>query len=126
MRKSSIAAPVDCSSAMPPTLERALPSGAMALVLVDHPRPHVAVITLHRPERLNALSIELVSELFDALMAVGEENDTWVVVLTGSGRAFTSGLDLKDYGIVPNIDGLQVGRIAQRAMRHYSRLVPLL
>jgi enoyl-CoA hydratase len=98
----------------------------MALVLVDHPRPHVAVITLHRPDRLNALSIELVSDLFDALTAVAEENDTWVVVLTGSGRAFTSGLDLKDYGIVPNIDGLQVGRIAQRAMRHYSRLVPLL
>jgi enoyl-CoA hydratase len=57
---------------------------------------------------------------------VGDENDTWVVVLTGSGRAFSSGLDLKDHGVVPNIDGLQVGRIAQRAMRHYSRLVPQL
>ena len=60
------------------------------------------------------------------LDAIGDDNDTWVVVLTGSGRAFTSGLDLKDYGVVPNIDGLPVGRIAQRAMRHYSRLVPLL
>jgi enoyl-CoA hydratase len=95
-------------------------------VLVERPRPHVAVLRLNRPDRLNALSIELVSELHDALVAVGDENDTWVVVLTGAGRAFTSGLDLKDYGIVPNIDGLQVGRIAQRAMRHYSRLVPLL
>jgi enoyl-CoA hydratase len=97
-----------------------------ALVLVERPRPHVAVVRLHRPDRLNALSIELVSELRDALAAIGDENDTWVVVLTGSGRAFTSGLDLKDYGVVPNIDGLQVGRIAQRAMRHYSGLVPLL
>src|ERR1041384_4676560 len=95
-------------------------------VLVDRPRPHVAVVTLHRPERLNAMSIELVIELHDQLEAIAEENDTWVVVLTGSGRAFTSGLDLKDHGIVPNIDGLTVGRIAQRAMRHYSRLVPLL
>jgi enoyl-CoA hydratase len=95
-------------------------------VLIERPRPHVAVLRLNRPDRLNALSIELVSELHDALVAVGDENDTWVVVLTGTGRAFTSGLDLKDYGIVPNIDGLQVGRIAQRAMRHYSRLVPLL
>jgi enoyl-CoA hydratase len=95
-------------------------------VLVDRPRPHVAVVQLHRPDRLNALSIDLVTELHDALVDIGDDNDTWVVVLTGSGRAFTSGLDLKDYGVVPNIDGLQVGRIAQKAMRHYSRLVPLL
>src|SRR3954469_25242407 len=93
-------------------------------VLVDRPRPHVAVVTMHRPDRLNAMSIDLVTELHEALTAVGDDNDVWVVVLTGSGRAFTSGLDLKDYGIVPNIDGLQVGRIAQRSMRYYSRLIP--
>jgi enoyl-CoA hydratase len=95
-------------------------------VLVDRPRPHVAVVSMHRPERLNAMSIDLVGELHQVLSDLAEENDTWVVVLTGSGRAFSSGLDLKDYGIVPNIDGLQVGRIAQRAMRWYSRLVPLM
>lgn len=94
------------------------------LVLVDHPADHVARITLNRPERLNAMSIDLVIELWDALGAVEEENDTWVVVLTGAGGSFSSGLDLKDYGIIPNIDGLQVGRIAQRSMRYYSRLIP--
>ena len=95
-------------------------------VLVERPRPHVAVVAMHRPERLNAMSIELVGELHAALGDLAEDNDTWVVVLTGSGRAFSSGLDLKDHGVVPNIDGLQVGRIAQKAMRHYSRLVPTL
>ena len=39
------------------------------------------------------------------------------------GAAFCSGLDLKDYGVIPNIDGLSVGRIAQRSMRYYSRLI---
>jgi enoyl-CoA hydratase len=95
-------------------------------VLVDRPLPHVAVVRMHRPDRLNAMSIDLVGELHDTLSSIADENDTWVVVLTGSGRGFSSGLDLKDYGIVPNIDGLQVGRIAQKAMRWYSRLVPLM
>ena len=92
-------------------------------VLVDHPVPHVAVVTLDRPDRLNALSIDLAVELDAALAAVGAENDTWVVVLTGAGRGFCSGLDLKDYGVLPGIDGLSVGRIAQRSMRAYSRIV---
>lgn len=98
----------------------------MALVDVDSPRPHVRQVTLNRPDRLNAMSIELVIELFDALETVAADNECWVVVLTGAGRAFCSGLDLKDYGVIPNIDGLQVGRIAQRSMRYYSRLVPAL
>jgi len=93
------------------------------LVLVDHPEPHVAVLTLNRPERLNALSIDLAVALDEALAGVGAENDTWVVVLTGAGRAFCSGLDLKDFGVLPGIDGLTVGRIAQRSMRAYSRIV---
>jgi enoyl-CoA hydratase len=95
----------------------------MSLVLVDQPQPHTAVVTLHRPERLNAMSIELVIELDARLQEVAADNDIWVVVLTGAGRAFCSGLDLKDYGVIPNIDGLTVGRIAQRSMRYYSRLI---
>jgi enoyl-CoA hydratase len=92
-------------------------------VLVDHPEPHVAVVTLNRPDRLNALSIELALALDETLTAVAAENDTWVVVLTGAGRGFCSGLDLKDFGVLPGIDGLTVGRIAQRSMRAYSRIV---
>jgi enoyl-CoA hydratase len=96
----------------------------MSLVLVDSPIPHVRVITLNRPDRLNAMSIDLVIELYDALEDTAADNDCYVAVLTGAGRGFCSGLDLKDYGIIPNIDGLTVGRIAQRSMRYYSRLVP--
>lgn len=95
----------------------------MELVLVGHPVAHVAVVTLNRPDRLNALSIDLAVALDATLAEVGAENDTWVVVLTGAGRGFCSGLDLKDYGVLPGIDGLSVGRIAQRSMRAYSRLV---
>lgn len=93
---------------------------------VSHPQPHTTLLTLNRPERLNAMSLDLVIELHDALLAANDDNECYVVVLTGAGRAFCSGLDLKDYGIIPNIDGLQVGRIAQRSMRYYSRLIPLM
>ena len=96
----------------------------MSLVEITTPQPRTRVITLNRPERLNAMSIDLVIELADAFETCAADNDCSVVVLTGAGRAFCSGLDLKDYGIIPNIDGLQVGQIAQRSMRYYSCLVP--
>lgn len=96
----------------------------MSMVSIESIDEEVRIVRLDRPERLNALSIDLAVELDEALAAVGRDNACRIVVLTGTGRAFCSGLDLKDYGIIPNIDGLQVGRIAQRSMRYYSRLVP--
>ena len=95
----------------------------MSLVIVEKPQPHTSVVTLNRPERLNAMSMELVIELDEALHAIAEDNDTWVCVLTGAGRGFCSGLDLKQVGGVPNIEGLQLGPIAQKSMRYYSRLI---
>ncbi|MFI5395250.1 MAG: enoyl-CoA hydratase-related protein [Candidatus Binatia bacterium] len=98
----------------------------MPTVLVEKARPHVSVIRLNRPERLNAMSIELCLELKDALEQVAKDNDCWIVVLTGAGRAFCSGLDLKDQSMIPNIDGLTIPRIGPRAIRIYSQLIPLM
>jgi enoyl-CoA hydratase len=64
------------------------------LVVVDRPRPEVAVVTLNRPDRLNALSFPLVDELHAALDGIQQDNSCRVVVLTGAGRGFCSGLDL--------------------------------
>ncbi|MGV0813137.1 enoyl-CoA hydratase-related protein [Mycolicibacterium boenickei] len=63
---------------------------------LSHPRPDIAVITLNRPEKLNALSYELVEELHATLDAIAADNDCRVVVLTGAGRGFCSGLDLSN------------------------------
>jgi enoyl-CoA hydratase len=98
----------------------------MRTVLVTKAAPHVTLLTLQRPERLNAMSIELCLDLKAALHEVGRDNGCWVVVLTGAGRAFCSGLDLKDHGMIPDIEGLPAPRIGPRAMRIYSQLVPLL
>jgi enoyl-CoA hydratase len=61
-----------------------------------YPRPDIAVVTLNRPEKLNALSFGLVQDLHTALDGIGANNDCRVVVLTGAGRGFCSGLDLSD------------------------------
>ena len=98
----------------------------MSVVVVERPSPEVTVVSLNRPDRLNAMSVELVTELFDALSAAAADNVCRVVILTGTGRAFCSGLDLKDHGVVPGIEGLQVGQIAQKSMWIYSRLTPLM
>lgn len=57
-----------------------------------------AVITLNRPEQRNALSTELRSRLVAALHEVAADRDVRVVVLTGAGKAFCAGLDLKELG----------------------------
>src|SRR5436190_1472609 len=98
----------------------------MSYVTVDNVRPHISVITLDRPERMNAMSFELVGPLYEAIDAVAADNDCWVTVLTGAGRGFCSGLDLTDHGVPPGIDGLPVSRIATRAMAYMSNLVPAL
>lgn len=94
----------------------------MGLVAVDHIDESIRVLRLNRPERLNALSIDLAVELDEALAQLGADNLVRIVILTGTGRAFCSGLDLKDYGIIPNIDNLSVHRIATRSMSIYSQI----
>lgn len=56
----------------------------------------IATITLNRPERLNALTFEVYRELTDLFAALRNEEGVRVVVITGSGRAFCSGGDVKD------------------------------
>ena len=56
----------------------------------------VATITLHRPERMNALDHDLRNEIQQALDIAGEDEDVRALILTGAGRAFCSGGDLHD------------------------------
>jgi enoyl-CoA hydratase len=63
---------------------------------MSYPRPDIAVLTLNRPEKLNALSYELVQDLHAAIDGIRANYDCRVVVLTGAGRGFCSGLDLSD------------------------------
>lgn len=68
----------------------------MTVLELTYPRPDIAVVTLNRPEKLNALSYELVEALHTTLGDLAANNDCRVVVLTGAGRGFCSGLDLTE------------------------------
>ena len=70
----------------------------MALVEVTRPADRVAVVTLNRPDKRNALSIELREELAEALEALGGDADLGCVVLTGAGSAFSAGMDVSQFG----------------------------
>ncbi len=63
----------------------------------------VATITLNRPERLNALDYALRDELLAALRKAADDQTVRVVVLTGAGRAFCAGADIKEV-LVPGLD----------------------
>jgi len=57
---------------------------------------YVAVVTLNRPDRGNALSVEMMRELEDAALSFREDTETRVVVFTGAGKHFCVGIDLRD------------------------------
>lgn len=60
-------------------------------------KDQVATITLNRPDAYNALNRELARELFQAVLEVDEDRDVRCVVLTGAGKAFCAGGDVKDF-----------------------------
>ncbi len=66
--------------------------------LILERRGHVAVVTLNRPERLNALSQGLRDDLMAAVEELRDDDDIWAVVFTGAGRGFCSGADIQGGG----------------------------
>ena len=67
------------------------------LLSIEH-RGEVALVTLQRPEKANALSIELRQQLGDALSALDRDEGVGCVVLTGAGNSFCSGMDTDEFG----------------------------
>ncbi len=73
-------------------------------LLIEH-ADAVTTITLHRPDALNAITPSMLEELDAALTAADADPMVRVVVLTGSGRAFSAGVDLKALGDRELVDG---------------------
>ncbi len=67
---------------------------AEPLVLTDRPSPAVVQLTLNRPKKLNALSVQLLSELSNELAHAASDPTVGCVIITGSGKAFSAGADI--------------------------------
>src|SRR5438876_2311345 len=68
----------------------------MPVVLIEQKSSQITVLTLNRPERRNALTLELMTELCSAVNVASEQPQQRVLILRGAGAAFCTGLDLKE------------------------------
>lgn len=100
------------------------PYSTLRLERLDGDDAGVAVLTLDRPERLNAMNLPLIDELHDVLAEVAGDPDIRVLILTGEGRGFCAGLDLVD--LAPDDSGSPEGRgRVQRGMDLQQRIASL-
>ena len=99
----------------------------MSTVLSERGAPGVTVVTMNRPEKLNAMDVALVTDLHEVLTDVGNDPECRVIVLTGAGRGFCSGLDLGGYGDAPPV-GQGDGRVHKgfAVQQQIAALIPRL
>lgn len=81
---------------------------------------HVATITLNRPERMNSFSDSLLREWEDAIRRSSEDEDVRAVIVTGAGRAFCAGADLRATGSDDRILQAERGAGERRNSLRYS------
>lgn len=74
-------------------------------VLIYEKKDRIAYITLNRPEKMNALNSELLDELAKTWVDFRDDDNLWVAVLTGAGKAFCVGADFQSIGE----PGIQIG-----------------
>jgi enoyl-CoA hydratase/carnithine racemase len=91
------------------------------MLRIDGPLDGIATLTLDRPERKNALSVELRDRLSDVLDALAVQDAVRVVVLTGEGDVFSAGFDLKEFELA--IDDPKFGEQLWASSDRYHRTV---
>ena len=87
----------------------------MALVEVTK-QDHIGIITMNRPEALNALSKAVFADLSTALDEVERDDDIYVVVITGAGRAFIAGADIGEMATMNVEEGLNFSELGNNLL----------
>ena len=78
-------------------------------------KDHLATVTLNRPDKMNALNMEMMKELIDAFSDISEDNEIRALLLTGAGKAFCAGADVD---IMPGGGNVsELGELGPEALR---------
>ncbi len=94
------------------------------VIQTERPRPGILLIRMNRPEALNAMNAELIEALHGVLAEVRHDSEVRAIVLTGNGRAFCAGLDLRGYGTPPGAaEGEGRPQAGLRVQQHIAGLV---
>lgn len=80
----------------------------------------IARLTLNRPDRLNSFTVQMHSEIAEALSRIEGDRNVRVLLLTGTGRGFCAGQDLSDRAVAPGGDGVDLGVSLEG---HYNPLI---
>ena len=99
-------------------------TGRTDSVLITHPSPEVALVTMSRPDRLNAMDTTLVEGLYAAFEEIEADGACRVVILTGAGRGFCAGLDLAGYGPPPGPLGPSGAQRGMAVQKRIAGLIP--
>lgn len=97
----------------------------MANEILTRTDGHVAIVTLNRPDKLNALSVELMTQLAAALEAFDQDDNIYVIVLTGNERAFAAGADIGGMAQASAVEQLKGNQFA-RWERIYRTSKPII
>ncbi|GAA4997237.1 enoyl-CoA hydratase/isomerase family protein [Yinghuangia aomiensis] len=96
----------------------------MKFAEIERPAAGVALVRMNRPDRLNALSPSLVSDVYAAFRSLNRERGIRAIVLTGAGRAFCSGADLSgDPDPAPDAEGRGKVGLVYRTQEHLVDLM---
>jgi enoyl-CoA hydratase len=93
-------------------------------VVVDRSRAGIALVTLNRPDRLNAMNYELVRGLYDVFDELAADLSCRVIVLTGEGRGFCAGLDLTEGASPPTTAKMGRAQAGMTVQKLIAGLVP--
>ena len=89
-----------------------------------HEENKITEIKLNRPERMNAITVELLSELKKAITDINKNPDIHVIILTGEGRAFSAGVDLRE--LQSNGTDVSSGGVGKILDVHANEVIKLL